>query len=105
MDKAALLRSRMPEADVEIPGVGTVRVRGLSRAEVLTFQELEPADRERKWFAAAMVEPKLTEEEVEQWRSATTFAELELVSEKIAELSGMGETSVKDATKSTADES
>lgn len=104
MDKSALLQPRMPEADVEIPGVGTVRVRGLSRAEVVKFQELDSAVRETKWFATGMVDPKLSEEEVDQWRESATFAELELVSEKIAALSGLLEDSAKAAYKSVPGE-
>lgn len=98
MDKAELFKDRLPEADVEIPGVGTVRVRGLTRAEVLkvrkaTDSENMSGDRalvlERKLIATAMVDPVLTEAEVCQWQEKATAGELEPVIAKLQELSGL----------------
>lgn len=105
MDKAALLAKRLPEADLELPGVGVVRLRGLSRAEVVASNDLTSEQRELRWLHLAFVDPVMTEDEVQQWREAVPHAEVELVAEKLAELSGMAETSVKDATKSASDES
>nr|UXE44749.1 hypothetical protein Hi04_10k_c361_00013 [uncultured bacterium] len=98
MDKSALFADRLPEAEVEIPGVGIVRVRGLTRAEVLkvrkaTDSENMDGDRalvlERKLLAKAMVDPELTEAEVGQWQEKATPGELEPVIEKVQELSGL----------------
>lgn len=105
MDKAALLARRLPEDDVEVPGVCTFRVRGLSRAEALAANELDAEAREVFWLSRGIVDPAMTDDEIRQWRDATTFAEVELVSNRIVELSGMGENSVKDATKSADSES
>lgn len=116
MDKEKLLAPRadtpsgMPEDDVEIPGVGTVRVRGLSRAEVLLLRKAtdnaESIDGpralvlERKTIAMAMVDPALTEGEVRRWQEISDAGELEPVTAAIRELSGMGERADKAAYKS-----
>lgn len=97
--KARLLKPRVPEAEVELPGFGTVRVRGLSRGEALALnkgKELgiikDTATWERKIVALAMVEPTFTEDEVEQWQNASTAGgELDAVTDKITELSGLSE--------------
>jgi hypothetical protein len=98
VDKKRLLKSRLPEAEVEVPGVGTVRVRGLSRLEVLELQREDtdgPGVFERKIVAVALVEPKLSEAEVAEWQAASVADELEPVTRTINELSGL----VKDAAK------
>ena len=104
MDKAALFKNRLPEADVDLPGVGTVRLRGLTRAEVLmvrkaTDNENMDGDRalvlEKKLIAKAMVDPELTEGEVSRWQNTATPGELEPVIEKIQELSGLLEGATK----------
>jgi hypothetical protein len=104
MDKDQLLKPRLPEADVEIPGVGTVRVRGLSRDEVLVVRKAtddayldgpRALTLERKLLAAAMLDPQLTEAEVGQWQKSAPAGELRPVVEKIQELSGMGEEAPK----------
>jgi hypothetical protein len=112
VDKSILLKSRLPEADVDIPGVGTIRVRGLSRAEVLLTRKATDDEHvdgprvltlERKMLAAAMIDPKLTEDEVGQWQRASGAGELHPVILKIQELSGLLEDSEKAAHKSDAD--
>lgn len=105
MDKEAFLKRRLPEDTVELPGVGPMRVRGLSRAEALAANDLDGDAREVHWLSLGIVDPALTEDEIRQWRDAATFTEVELVANRIAELSGLGDTSVKDATKSAGDES
>jgi hypothetical protein len=100
-DKELLFKSRLGEADVEIPGVGTVRVRGLSRAEVMSIQNTAEGTEaiERKMLALALIDPKLTEEEVGKWQHASVAGELEPVTHKVTELSGMGKDAAKDAYK------
>jgi len=99
--KELLLKARVPEAWVEIPGVGSVRVRGLSRGEVFvlqkTQQDKDVARYERKTIALGMVEPQLTELEVQAWQEASPAGELERVGAKIRELSGLQETAEKEA--------
>lgn len=100
--KELLLKSRLEEADVEIPGVGTVRVRALSRAEVLDVQKLQDkgtARMERRMLSLAMVDPQLTEAEVGEWQQASAAGEMEPVGLKVQELSGMLEGADKAAYK------
>jgi hypothetical protein len=96
MDKELLFKPRLPEADVEVPGIGTVRVRGLSRAEALAMQKVEGTDAiERKMLAVALIDPVLTEAEVGKWQKASVAGELEPVGAKVQELSGMAEGAAK----------
>lgn len=106
MDKELLFKPRLPEADVDVPGVGTVRVRGLNRAEVMQVQGVKGAAAiERLVLAFGMVDPQLTEAEVGQWQKAAPAGELEPVTEKIRELSGIGEGADKAQYKSVRGES
>jgi hypothetical protein len=96
-----------PEEDVEIPGVGTIRVRGLTRIEVLSVRKAaDNADSvdgprmlvlERKLLAAGLVEPTLTEDEVRTWQDHSPAGQIDRVAEKIQELSGLSEGSDKAA--------
>jgi hypothetical protein len=105
VDKEALLRRRMPEADVELPGVGTIRVRGLTRAEVMAGKQAgsDPATLERHMLVVGIVDPPLTADEVAQWYDSSPAGEIEPVSTRIAELSGLLEDSSKAAYKSAGD--
>ncbi len=114
MDKETLFRPRLPEDDVELPGVGTVRVRGLNRDEVLSVRKAtDDANRldgpralvlERKMLAAAMIDPTLTEAEVGKWQKAAPAGELEPVTLRVQELSAMVGGAAKEAYKSVPDE-
>lgn len=95
MDKAVLLKPRLTEEVVEIPGLGEVRVRALSRAEVMDLQE----GRERRgqlgteaWcLAVGLVDPVLTEEEATELLQASPGAELQPVVDAVFRLSGLSE--------------
>ena len=103
VDKKVLLKARLPTAVVELEGVGEVRVRGLSRAEVL--YDLKAVDRsvegafERRLVSLGMVEPELTEDEVAVWQQGSPSQEIEEVTDKIATMSGLADTAAKDAYK------
>lgn len=104
MDKELLFRPRLPVADVEIPGMGTVRVRALNRAEVMLLQKMasdgkDPETVERRMLSIAMADPKLTEAEVGQWQKACLAGELEPVTDAITELSGLGQGAQKETYK------
>lgn len=107
MDKDLLFKARVQEQDIEIPGVGTVRVRGLSRSESLAIRDKSmPMDEmERRMISIAMVDPVLTTGEVRLWQDACSAGELEPVTRVIAELSGMMIDGGKEAYKSIRDES
>lgn len=91
VSKTDLLKKRFGEEEVEVPGVGAVRVRALTRGQALELQgqEMEVAEMERRLISTAMVEPTLTEEEVRQWQDNTPAGELQGVMEAIVRLSGM----------------
>ena len=101
VDKELLLKKRLPEAEVEVAGIGTVRVRGLSRSEAMSLKaqasDVEAVD--RRMLFLGMVEPKLTEAEIAEWYAASPAGEIEPVSLKISELSGMTEGAAKEAYK------
>lgn len=97
-DKELLFKSRLPEADVEVPGVGTIRVRGLSRDEALRVRGTsDVATIERRMIALGCVDPVLTEDEVKRWQMACPAGELEPITATITELSGMMEGAAKEA--------
>ena len=100
MDIEQLLKPRLPEADVELAGVGTVRVRGLSRAEALAVRDIEGTEAiERFILARGMVDPPMTEDEIGHWQQSSPAGEMEPVTDKVAELSGMLPDSAKVAVK------
>jgi hypothetical protein len=91
-DKSALLARRLGEGEHEIPGFGAVRIRGLSRAELLELQTLEggTAVQDRRMVSLALVDPQLTEDEVKTWQENSHPHEIEGLTLAIAELSGLG---------------
>lgn len=91
MDKAKLLQRLGAKLDVEIPDVGTVTVRGLTRAEVKAANEYPEDDRDLHYLAAGMVDPKMTIDEVKQWLDAAPASDYVVVMRAIAELSGIDE--------------
>lgn len=107
VDKEALLAKRaetetgFPEELVEIPGMGEVRVRGLSRLETLNIGRTtqDAAKAERMSVAMGMIEPAMTEAEVGRWQKLCTNKELEGVYLAIGRLSGMLSDSPKQAYK------
>lgn len=102
INKSALFTERLAREDVEIDRVGTVTVRGLSRAEVLLINKSmsgtpDPVVIERKFLAAAMVTPPITEDDAKRWQEAASVQEIQDVVEVVNRLSGIG----KDAGKKT----
>lgn len=104
MDKDLLFKPRLPEADVDLPGVGTVRVRGLTREEVFLVRKATDDAQmdgprilvlERKLLAKAMVDPPLTEAEVGRWQEASVAGELGPVVDTVQRLSGIFEGAAK----------
>jgi hypothetical protein len=82
----------LPEDDVEVPSMGTVRVRGLSREEVFETQKAkETQAHERKILRLGMVDPVMTEGQAALWQKVSPAGEIEPVVDKIRELSGLSE--------------
>lgn len=89
VNKELLLKSRLPEAEVDIPGVGTVRVRGLSRAEVLGMKDLPNGEAEQRMVSAGLIDPELTADEVAEWQHVALVGEIDVIVTKIMDLSGL----------------
>lgn len=98
MDKAEFLSRRLPTDTIDLDGMGKVSVRGLSRAEVTALGKLagdvEAAD--VYVLVCGLVDPALTEDEVRTWRDNAPAAEVGAVSDRICELSGLGEAQKSD---------
>jgi hypothetical protein len=107
MIKSDLFEWRLPKDEVEIPGVGTITVRGLSRIEMLHAGrgEPDPETMERRMLAIAMVDPPLTESEAGDWQNISPAGELMPVLAAINRLSGIGRDVQKEAYKSLREES
>lgn len=98
IDKETLLKRRFGVEEVEIPGVGTVEVRPLSRAEALQLQdkgEMSVLEMERLLVSLAMVSPQLSEDEVGVWQENSPAGELQPIAEVITRISGMEQSSPK----------
>lgn len=102
VSKEDLLRRRCPEDDVELPSVGTVRVRGLTRGEVKLISDgvNEGRDMEPLSLSLALVEPKLTEDEAAVMVQVSPFDEIQKITTRVNELSGIAQGSPKEAYKS-----
>lgn len=97
--KDALLQAFVPQDDVELPsGKGTVHVRGLTRWEATEVNEGTDADDgsattqlllERRALARGMVDPAMTEDDVEAWQRAGAAADVLAVARRISELSNL----------------
>lgn len=96
ISRDAFLKHRLGEQTVELPGVGIVRVRGLSRQEAFEVQALKDAEAmERKVVELGLVEPKLSAEEVAEWYAGAPAGEVDLLVGPIQALSGLGEGATK----------
>lgn len=80
-------------ADVTLPNGKVVKVRGLSRFELLLSGKGtdDTALMERRNVARCMVAPPMTEKQVEAWQRGSSPVALGLVTKAIRELSGLGE--------------
>lgn len=97
-DKAALLSRRantdtgFPEDDVLIPGFGAVRVRGLSRFEVLHIQTVAKGRSdlaEQLTVSHGCIQPTFSQAEVRRWQKVSVAGEIGELSAKIGALSGV----------------
>jgi len=100
IDKAALFAASLPERDVPVGDLGTVRVRGLSRLESLKIRDVPEGEREAHIIRMGLVDPVLTLDEVYKWQNAAAAGVFEPIATAIGELSGLLESSEKDAYKS-----
>ncbi|MFC0628542.1 hypothetical protein [Kribbella deserti] len=105
-----LTTGEFPEEDVPVAG-GKVRVRGLSRGEVLRMQADKESGRikdlgawERRMISLAMVNPQLTEIQVADWQEASVAGALEELTRVISELSGLNDDADKSGVPAIRDE-
>lgn len=94
--------------DVTLPSGKVVRVRGLSRHELMFNGKgtEDSAEIERRNVKSCLVEPKLTIQQVEQWqRRSAAGGDFRVLSEKIRDLSGLGEGADKSDLRDVRDES
>lgn len=103
VNKETLLARRLGQEPVEMPGLGWVMVRGLTRGELADIQGLEGPDAERASIAIGMVDPQLTRAEVDTWFDSNAAMEPQPVVNVINRLSGMGKAAQKEAYKSAGD--
>lgn len=90
MDKAKLLQRQGGTRDVEIPGLGTVTVRALTRAQVKSAKEYPEDEVDLRLITAAIVDPEdVTFEDVAQWLDNAPMGDYVAVMDAIAELSGI----------------
>lgn len=106
LDKASLLKPVLPSESVPFRG-GEVVVQALSRAKVLELRELDlsTAEMDVKILSAGMLDPGLTEDEVRELQCAVLTDELEPLTNKIIELSGLVKGADKTAASSFPDSS
>ncbi len=97
IDREQFLKAAAPEAVVDIPGEGQVRVRGLTRVEVVGLQALpkETGLIERRIIQLGMVDPTLTEADVEAWYGTAPAGHTDLIVNEVSRLSGIGEGAAK----------
>lgn len=91
MDKGKLFEPRLPTREVNVPDVGVITVRAISRYEQMMFAKAangEAAKFDRLQLAAAMVEPSMSEGEVDRWMKAAPAGEISIIVGIIGELSG-----------------
>lgn len=100
ISKEAFLKSGLPEETVTIDGLGTVRVRSLSRAEFLDVREKDTVGWEIGVVTCGLVEPALTEDEVKQWRETTTPRVFDDLAGEVLRVSGLRAAAVGEAKRS-----
>lgn len=91
-NKADLLKGNAGSTqEVELPSGATVVVRGLTRKEALSVngQEMDEAEAERVLLAKALVDPTMSEAEVNEWQDVCSAGELVPLVDAVLELSGM----------------
>jgi hypothetical protein len=92
VDKTKLFEDRMPRAEVEVPGFGTVTVRAMSRYEQMLIGKTaggDPIVFERKTLALTLVDPELSEDEVERWQKSAPAGEMSDILKTVNRLSGL----------------
>lgn len=102
LSKETLLKSGLPEETITVDGLGTVRVRSLSRAEFLRIRQADGEGWEIGIVACGLVEPALSEEEVRDWHGRVAPRIFDDLAAEILRVSGLrkatADPAVEDAT-------
>lgn len=106
-NKNAMMALHLPTAEMELDGIGSVLVRGMSRFESAEVMKLEDDRQAQDTLALhfGMVEPEMSREEIIAWRKAAPMMEIEMVARKINALSGIGKDAAKSDVPTDGDES
>lgn len=93
IDREAFLKAVLPEEVIALPGVGDVRVRGLSRSEALSLAKAkdDPQALEMLIVRLGLVEPALSEEECKAWFASAPAGLVDPIVKAVERLSGLGE--------------
>ena len=102
-----------PGEPVQLPTLGvSVRVRGLSRKEVLLMRHLQSKgilDTEEKWesemLSRSLVSPTFTPKEILEWQALSPAGEMNPVSDKVRELSALTDDADKSGVQAVREES
>jgi hypothetical protein len=101
LTREQILNRKLGRETVELPGGGSVLVRGLTRKEAIAVQEQKTTeDRDNVMISCGMVQPTMSVDDVQAWADTDAAGTMNVVSEAIARLSGMLEDSGKEAYKS-----
>lgn len=95
VDKDLLFEPMFDEDDFEIPGRGSIRVRGLSSAEVHKIKDEPPKKAECMIVAMASVDPLLTEEEAARLQRKWSAGLWKRLVEQVQRLSGLADGAAK----------
>lgn len=87
---------------VELPGGGSVVVRGLSRKESHHLTALKDTeDQEIYAVSCALVDPALSEEDIRLWfEQEGSAGDIQAIAKRVNEMSGLSDGSGKELTKS-----
>ena len=97
IDREVFLKAALPEAEVDLPGVGPVRVRGLTRAEVVALQgfKADVGAVERRIIALGLVDPALGPDDVDVWYDTAPAGMTDLIVNEVSRLSGLSDGATK----------
>src|ERR1700743_692476 len=91
LTKEQLLKQHFGVEEHEIEGIGTVKVRSLTRSEALAVvgKELDKAASGRYLIATGMGRPTAAGEDVKPWQDNSPAGEIQAVAKLITKLSGL----------------
>lgn len=101
ISKEAFLKVSLPEEVVTVEGLGTVRIRSLSRAEFMQVRQSDADGWEIGVVAHGLVEPALTEDEIREWRASCSAPQLfDDLAGEVLRISGLRKAAVAEAKRS-----